>query len=700
MPQIVINEVSQNYTYNIGNSRYAEVAFPITASWGPAYVDPDTISGATVSSVLEDTKFLRFPATQDGLEAYVATFRGPASNYRAVKDYSYFYGMTLLTSGYDILVCRVTNGNTASGSITVGSGSLGIKAKYPGSFGNNIRVELSKVVRGSMRYFNAIVYVINTNGSKAAVENLVFTVEETDSDTIPALSEVKSNYIVLSIAGAFTDADSVAATNYSTLAGGSDTASYTTAVTSAETITVATPALTHYPVVEGSVKITATVSSVDKTYTDADGKLYDSSLQQVGTINYLTGAITFTETVTAATALYSYQQSPSDIKTLAYTTAKERYDAAYGATADDALTSHYTYTTAISSATNLDTWQKASNAAQMEWVYTAAYYVYSLLFDKLNYNPNRVISPGWDDQNINQFLSTAVTRIDTVSPLHIQIMEVSYYGRCATGLIDSPKSAPRSSLYNDSSDTPGYAQMLARGAGSLDAAYVAGTADDLYSTHYALFAPWGMFRLVGMTKQAEVSPSLLALLIQRAMILNQPIQYEWALPTNRKQNLAIGELSYSIPTKVLDQWSKLDGARINAIAEIPGLGTSVWGDFTSFEVPPATYQALSNLSSRYLFNAVKDLAYKCGIAITFQYNNRQAYDKFYAGMTPLLDTMKNVGAIEDYYIHMAADINGLDQVNANSVIGQVALILDGEIQNIIIDLIALPPGSDITSFIQ
>jgi phage tail sheath protein FI len=182
------------------------------------------------------------------------------------------------------------------------------------------------------------------------------------------------------------------------------------------------------------------------------------------------------------------------------------------------------------------------------------------------------------------------------------------------------------------------------------------------------------------------------------MILNQPIQYEWALPTNRKQNLAIGELAYKIPKKVMDVWQSLDGVGVNVITDIPSLGTTLWGNSTLFEVPPATYQALANLSTRYLFNAVEDVAYRCGVAITYQYNNLQAYNKFYAGVTPILDTMKNVGAIEDYKVKMSADINGLDQVNANSVLGKIYITPVGSIENITIDLIALPPGTDLNQF--
>ena len=142
------------------------------------------------------------------------------------------------------------------------------------------------------------------------------------------------------------------------------------------------------------------------------------------------------------------------------------------------------------------------------------------------------------------------------------------------------------------------------------------------------------------------SPSFLALLIDRAMILNQSVQYEWALPTTRRHNLNIGKLAYNVPKKLLDEWQSLDGVGVNVLTNIPDRGVSLWGNSTLYEVPPATYQALANLSSRKLVNAVENLAYRCGISITFQYNNEQAYNSFYAGMTPLLDTMKNQGAIE------------------------------------------------------
>ena len=183
-------------------------------------------------------------------------------------------------------------------------------------------------------------------------------------------------------------------------------------------------------------------------------------------------------------------------------------------------------------------------------------------------------------------------------------------------------------------------------------------------------------------------------MIQLAMLKNQSLQYEWAMPTTRRHNLTIGAPDYIVPKSLLDNWQNIEGVSLNVITNIPDVGMTLWGNSTAMEVQPATYNALQNLSTRYLFDAIKDLAYRCGIGITFQYNNQEAYSKFYAGVSPLLDTMLSVGAITKYEITMSKDINALDSVNLNSVIGVIKIWVEGIINDITIDLIALPAGTE------
>ena len=630
MAQITINEISQNYTYNIGSSSFATVALPITACWGPGYLDPNTL-GYDESAVLDATKWEHFPATREGLEAFVSTYRGPSSTYRLTKDYSYHMAMSLLTSGYDVLVCRVCSGTAAENTvyfskdadattITSSTQSVTIKAKYAGKFGDNILVKFKHIPtdattsEGLTKYYhNAVIYVVDPDTKiQTAVENLIFVFDEANStDSILHINEIESNFVTFELNGSFDDTEA----NMYEYVNGADK------YTRVDQITLS-----------GGQDV-ITEPGKDKSFLDA---------------------------------------------------AKEYAEKRYGAdSAYPKLIAQLTVDTA-----------KAAAIATREWNFTAAYKVYDLLEDKLSYSPNRVISPGWDDQDIS-FLSEDAKNTYTfqVSPLHAKLMDVACLSRCATAYIDIPKDLAPNSVYDESSETPGYAQKLAQRTPGTIPEY-----STIYQTHSALFAPWGQYRYVGTNKQCTASPSFMALLIQRAMILNQPTQYEWILPTNRKHNLPLGKLDYIVTNRLLTKWQSTEGVGVNVITTIPDLGTSLWGNSTLYEVPPATYQALANLSTRLLVNAIEDVAYRAGIAITFNYNNSQAYDRFYAAVTPILDTMKNAGAIEDYYVRMAADINGLDQVNANSVIGKIYLIVNGVINDIIVDLVALPPSADLSQF--
>ena len=776
MAQIVINEVSQNYTYNIGTNSFATVALPMTACWGPGFFDPKT-TGVDMEDMLEYTAWERFPATQAGLESFVSTYRGPAANYRLARDYSYQMAMTLLTAGYDVLVCRMSPGTRAAGQIkcqspTAGEAILRIQAKYPGTFGNTLRVELKKFqyrVRENGRYvpkyyWNLITSIIDDSGIKTSVENktLVFDIDNA-TDTMPYYDEVDSDFITLSIEGKIEDAEGtefisidqegqeipegsrLSALPYTDLAGGTDKAANPGTGSEAGTPVVTDQNLFKYYIevaqdsdANGNIKTTL-ADLYDKAYNgeeiteqpivdeaqvddavlggdsaDALDKITeilesiktDEAAGLAAVINTVEGAevteagaqTLIDKKVESTGEAAEYIQLISDAVEL----AEYRYD--YVTDTDDHM---YPGALAELLAAEPDV-TRATNIKYMEWLYTYAVGVkvadgttqgvYDLLKDKLTYNPNRIISPGWDDQNIMYITDDDTpVKLTDISPLNLKIMDVAYYSRCATGMIDIPKSLGRAYVYNEELDTDkeGYVQKLARYIPDDTTGDVNGT---LYQSHSAIFAPWGKYTYVGTSKQSPASPSFLALMIQRAQILNQANQFEWALPTNRKHNLRIGKMDYNVPKKYLDVWQTLEGVGVNVITNIPDLGTNIWGNSTLFETPPATYQALANLSTRYLVNAVEDVIYRVGIGITFSYNNEQAYNKFYAGCTPILDTMKNVGAIEDYYVRMSADINGLDHVNANTVIGKVYLVVNGVINDIVCDLIALPPGVDLNQF--
>lgn len=629
MAQIVISEISQNYTYNIGTNSYATVAMPITSSWGPGFFDAETM-GITESEMLDSTSWVRFPATQQGLEAFVSTYRGPSEYYRLAEDYSYQMAMTLLTAGYDVLVCRMCPGTPARADV---AGPFMLSAKYPGSFGNKLRVDVYQkqfraIVDGNIQgeiktYWNMIVSTVDSSGIKTNLENLAFVTNINDaSDNMPYYREVESNFISIKLVSEAEDS-SEEFPWVITFEGGSDVISEEAAQN------------TWQNLIKRRDYAGTVISGYDfEQYRNRFMEVFggqDPVMQQI-----------------LGTREWNYTK-------LVVTDATEETDLSG---------------------------------------------VFDLLKDKLAYNHNRIITAGWDDQDLKYLDEVAGTETIVnslpISPLHIKLMDAAYYSRCATAYIDIPRSLARKGVYNEASGPDeGYAQKLARLVPANTAYDVNGA---LYQTHSALFAPWGRYTYVGTAKQAIACPSFQALMIQRAQILNQAAQYEWALPTNRKHTLRLGKLDYNVPKKLLDKWQTLEGVGVNVITTIPDLGINIWGNSTLFEVPPATYQALANLSTRLLVNAVEDVAYRVGIGITFQYNNGQAYNKFYAGVTPILDTMRNLGAIDDYYVRMSADIDDLGQVNANTVIGKIWLVINGVINDIYVDLIAMPPGTNLDMF--
>ena len=685
MAQIVINEISANYSYNVGNNSFATVALPMTSCWGPGFFERD-VTASDLDSALEEVKWLHFPATQTGVENFVSTFRGPTAGYRMYNDYSYAMAMTLLAAGYDVLACRLSNGATAasafngSGSpasdvydgeveypdtesadpsdpsdpVTPSTGTVTITAKYPGTFGNKLQVYLKKLDYRSVRddgtiqtnyYWNLITYIVDVSGTRSAVENLTFVFEpEHATDNILHYSELSSEFVDIAVTGDIYDSES------QTMVGDDPSA------------------------IVPSIRLYGGNDYMAQEAADAVQSAEDWATSRYTCVGYDSSADYLVQLAAAVN-----EMDPDDPTTYAKDTT----------TLNRIANMQWLYTSAVG-------WAAAGTTSGIHGVY-------DLLKDKLTYNPNRVISPGWDDQDYSVFgsypLNSTAAKIQNVSPMHIRLLDVAYYSRCATALIDIPRQCLRKYVYNDSAETAneGYAQMLSRYTPNTAATDVNGP---LYQTHSALFAPWGKYPYAGINKQCTASPSFLALMIQRAQILNQPMQYEWALPTNRKHNLPIGKMDYVVTKHLLDEWQSLEGVGVNVITNIPDLGTNIWGNSTLYEVPPATYQALANLSTRYLVNAIENVAYRCGLSITFSYNNGQAYNQFYAGCTPILDTMKNVGAIDDYRIQMSADINGLDQVNANTVIGKIWITVNGVINDIYIDLIALPSSVDLNAYLS
>ena len=373
---IQVNVISENNAFSVEYAKYCTVALPITACWGPGFTlptanpsDSDDPS-STIETALENTAWSLFPAGPDGLESFLATYRGPSSNYRSTKDYSYFMALSLLNAGYAIQTCRLCPGTNASTTIpadssdsgeNAGAGSLVITAKYPGTFGNNLKVTLKKKGNTVHPYWNLIGYAVDANGSSRAVENLIFVFKPEDStDTIVSIDELQSKFFDFKVIGEINE-DAMEVATAQSLTGGADVADASDQ--------------TPEQIMDAAIELAS------KRYNEGSDylKALQCAKENIGSNKSAAEAIRFNEWI-------------------------------------------YTYAIGIDGSTE-----------------SGIYGIYDLLKDKINYNPQRIISP-WDDQDILSIDPDYPVTDMEISPMALELMEVAEASRCATAYIDVPKS--------------------------------------------------------------------------------------------------------------------------------------------------------------------------------------------------------------------------------------------------------------------
>ena len=219
------------------------------------------------------------------------------------------------------------------------------------------------------------------------------------------------------------------------------------------------------------------------------------------------------------------------------------------------------------------------------------------------------------------------------------------------------------------------------------------------STYAQLVGPWCKTTLPLGGPNIWVTPELAHLLL----IINAEgiggINKWWMVPAGMTSTGVAHTPEYKIKKSYLDIIQNHDeGVCLNPLMEVPGKGFTCFGNSTLWNKPIGTYNALQNLSTRLLCNRVKQRIWDVALQILFKYNNDNAYSHFYAGLSPLLDEMRSVGALTGneynplgYKILMNPDIINLDRINANTVIGKVYLAVTGVIDTVNVDLFLLPP---------
>lgn len=279
-----------------------------------------------------------------------------------------------------------------------------------------------------------------------------------------------------------------------------------------------------------------------------------------------------------------------------------------------------------------------------------------------------------------------------VSTLTVKMFEVAAHSKCGAALSGTPFGMPRGI------QTGTGANVIKTGALKYKDA-VSQAVGTTYSTFGEVVGPWCKTTLALSGANSWIAPEIAHLLL---IINSKGVGGQnkwWMVPAGMLGTGIVHTPEYKIKKNYLDLIQNHDeGVCLNPLMEVPGKGFTCFGNSTLWDKPLGTYNALQNLSTRFLTNRVKQRIWDTALQILFRYNNEDAYSHFYAGLSPLLDEMRAVGALTGnkwnpwgYRIIMNPDIINLDRINANTVIGKVELAVTGVIDTVDVDLFLLPP---------
>lgn len=315
------------------------------------------------------------------------------------------------------------------------------------------------------------------------------------------------------------------------------------------------------------------------------------------------------------------------------------------------------------------------------------------LTDPIVYDWDALVQGIADDQFIPKaYLEQNPDPEYKVSTLVTKMIEVAANSKCGAALIGTPFGMPRgiqtgTGVNAVKTGALKYKDNVSQAVGPV------------YSTFGEVVGPWCKTTLALAGANSWIAPEIahLLLIINAKGVGGQ--NKWWMVPAGMLGTGVVHTPEYKIKKKYLDLIQDHDeGVCLNPLMEVPGKGFTCFGNSTLWDKPLGTYNALQNLSTRFLTNRVKQRIWDTALQILFRYNNEDAYSHFYAGLSPLLDEMRAVGALTGneynpwgYRIIMNPDIVNLDRINANTVIGKVELAVTGVIDTVDVDLFLLPP---------
>ena len=197
-----------------------------------------------------------------------------------------------------------------------------------------------------------------------------------------------------------------------------------------------------------------------------------------------------------------------------------------------------------------------------------------------------------------------------------------------------------------------------------------------------------------------MSPSYVFLYTFLSNLDNNVDSQKWFPPAGVKRATArvVKKPYFEMGSVLLNKWQNDTTARVNPIMRLKQYGYVIYGQYTNLEaIDMYTHSALESLNVRLISNVVKKKIFDVCLNLAFEPNTENLWNKFYAQMDEFLRYMKYNEGVYDYRIVMDESTVTTDDINHLRCPGKVYIAPTRTAEFFDIDFIITEAGAKFTN---
>lgn len=167
-------------------------------------------------------------------------------------------------------------------------------------------------------------------------------------------------------------------------------------------------------------------------------------------------------------------------------------------------------------------------------------------------------------------------------------------------------------------------------------------------------------------KLIRMAPSYIFLYTFLSNLIDNVNSQKWFPPAGVKRATArvVKKPDYEIGSVILNAWQNDDTSRVNPIMKLKQYGYVIYGQYTTLQaIDLYTHSALESLNVRLICNVVKKKIFDVCLNMAFEPNTSTLWLKFFSQMDEFLRYMKYNEGVYDYKIKMDESTVTTDDIN-------------------------------------